>query len=170
MKIVPIDLFLKLMFNIVIDYMNVAFIYSFYLKIREIEKFENLVAILHAKKEYVIHIANLKQVLNHWLVLKKKHRVIKFNQKWKKKKKIFKKNFLSWWIIQFSKRTMKNIRRNTDVKLKLQTEATWSYLISEPNYHTEKSFSKDLLAIEKNIKQMLMSKPVYLGLSILECK
>ena len=81
MKIVPIDLFLKLMFNIVIDYMNVAFIYSFYLKIREIEKFENLVAILHAKKEYVIHITNLKQVLNHWLLLKKKHRVIKFNQK-----------------------------------------------------------------------------------------
>ena len=81
MKIVPIDFFLKLMFNIVIDYMYVAFIYSFCLKIREIEKFENLLAILHAKKEYVIHITSLKQVLNHWLVLKKKHRVIKFNQK-----------------------------------------------------------------------------------------
>ena len=69
--------------------MNVAFIYSFYLKIREIEKFENLVAILHAKKEYVIHIANLKQVLNHWLVFKKKNRVIKLNKKLKKKKKDF---------------------------------------------------------------------------------
>ena len=30
--------------------------------------------------EYVIHIRNLKQALNHGLVLKKVHKVIKFNQ------------------------------------------------------------------------------------------
>ena len=30
--------------------------------------------------EYVIHIGNFKQALNHGLVLKKIHRVIKFNQ------------------------------------------------------------------------------------------
>ena len=35
---------------------------------------------LHDKTEYVIHIRNLKQALNHGLVLKKVHRVIKFNQ------------------------------------------------------------------------------------------
>ena len=44
-------------------------------------KFEKLLANLHDKKEYVIHIRNLKQELNHGLVLKKEHRVIKFNQK-----------------------------------------------------------------------------------------
>ena len=36
---------------------------------------------LHDKKEYVIHIRNLKQALNHVLVLKKVHGVMKFNQK-----------------------------------------------------------------------------------------
>ena len=36
---------------------------------------------LHDKKEYVIHIKNLKHELNCGLVLKKVHRVIKFNQK-----------------------------------------------------------------------------------------
>ena len=46
----------------------------------EIEKLEKLVANLHDKTEYVIHIRNLKQALNHGLVLKKLHRVIKFNQ------------------------------------------------------------------------------------------
>ena len=46
----------------------------------KIEKFEKLVANLHVKTEYVIHIRNLKQALNHGLVLKKVHRVIKFNQ------------------------------------------------------------------------------------------
>ena len=45
-----------------------------------IEKVEKLVANLNAKKEYVIHIRNLRQALNHGLVLKKVHRVIKFDQ------------------------------------------------------------------------------------------
>ena len=46
----------------------------------EIEKVQNLVSSLHDKKEYVLHIRNLKQALNHGLVLKKVHRVILFNQ------------------------------------------------------------------------------------------
>ena len=45
----------------------------------KIEKVEKLVANLHDKTEYVIHIRNLKLALNHGLVLKKAHRVIKFN-------------------------------------------------------------------------------------------
>ena len=45
------------------------------------KKNEKFVANLYNNKEYVIHIRNLKQALNHGLVLKKVHRVIKFNQK-----------------------------------------------------------------------------------------
>ena len=43
-------------------------------------KVEKLVAKLHDKTEYVVHIRNLKQALNHRLVFKKVSRVIKFNQ------------------------------------------------------------------------------------------
>ena len=39
-----------------------------------------LVANLHDKSEYIIHIRSLKQALNHGLVLKKVHRMITFNQ------------------------------------------------------------------------------------------
>ena len=46
----------------------------------DIEKVEKLVAKLRDKTEYFIHIINLKQTLNHELVLKKVHRLIKFNQ------------------------------------------------------------------------------------------
>ena len=46
----------------------------------KIEKAEKLAANLHDKKEYVIHIRNLRQALNHGLVLKKVHR-IKLNKK-----------------------------------------------------------------------------------------
>ena len=45
----------------------------------KIENFEKLVSNLHDKTEYIIHIRNLKQALNHGLVLKKVHRVITFN-------------------------------------------------------------------------------------------
>ena len=46
----------------------------------KIEKVERLVANLHDKTEYVIHIKSLKQVLNHGLVLKNVHKMIKFKQ------------------------------------------------------------------------------------------
>ena len=46
----------------------------------KIGKVEKHVANLHDTTEYFIHIRNLKPTLNHGLVLKKVHRVIKFNQ------------------------------------------------------------------------------------------
>ena len=50
-------------------------------KRKKIEKIKKFVAKFHDKTEYVVHIGNLKQALNHRLVLKKLHRRIKFNQK-----------------------------------------------------------------------------------------
>ena len=46
----------------------------------KIEKVERLTANLLNKTEYVIHIRNLKQKLNHGLFLKKVQTVVKFNQ------------------------------------------------------------------------------------------
>ena len=46
-----------------------------------LKRLEKLVVNLHDKKGYVIHIRNLKPALNHELVFRKVHRVIKFNQK-----------------------------------------------------------------------------------------
>ena len=55
-------------------------IYHFYLKDEKLKKNEKLVADLLDQTEYVMHIRNLKQTLNHGLVLKKVYRVIKFRQ------------------------------------------------------------------------------------------
>ena len=44
-------------------------------------KVEKLVTNLHDKIKYVIYIRNLNQALNHGLILKKVHIVIKFNQR-----------------------------------------------------------------------------------------
>ena len=46
----------------------------------KINKCSKLVCTLYDKENYVVHIRALKQALNHGLVLKKEHRVIKFYQ------------------------------------------------------------------------------------------
>ena len=47
----------------------------------DFEKVKKIVTNLHDKIEYAIYIRNLKQALNHLLVLKKVRRVVKLNQK-----------------------------------------------------------------------------------------
>ena len=64
-------------------------------------------------------------------------------------------------------KTMENMRKNRDIKL-VTTERRKNYLVSETNYRTTKLFTENLLAIERKKTQILMNKPVYLGLSILE--
>ena len=125
----------------------------------KIEKVEKLVANLHDKTEYVIHIRNLKQALNHRLVFKKVHRVIKFNQNaWlkpyidmntdlrKKAKNDFEKDFFKLMNNAVFGKTMENVRKHRDIKLAI-TERRRKYLVPGPNYHTTKSFTENLLAI-----------------------
>ena len=64
---------------------------------------------------------------------------------------------------------MENVKKHRDIKL-FTTERTRNYLVPEPNYHTTKFFTKDLLAIEMRKTEILMNKPVCLGLSILELR
>ena len=126
----------------------------------KIEKVEKLVANLHDKIEYVIHIKNLKQALNHRLVLKSVHRDIKFNQNaWlkpyidiktdlrKKAKNDFEKDFVKLMNNAVFGKTMENVRKDSDIKL-VTTEKRRNYLLSEPNYHTTNLFPENLLAIE----------------------
>ena len=64
-------------------------------------------------------------------------------------------------------RTMENERKHRNVKL-VTTKRRRNYLVSETNCHTTKFYAENLLAIEVKKMQILMNKPVYLGLSILE--
>ena len=62
---------------------------------------------------------------------------------------------------------MENVRIHRDIKL-ATIEKRRNYLVSEPNYHTTKFFTENFLAIEMRKTKILMNKPVYLGLSILQ--
>ena len=83
MKKVMKDISLKLISNTQKIYITFTMIYNLpFLPERiKMQKVKKLVANLHDKTEYIIHIRNLKQALKNGLVLKKVQRVIKFNQK-----------------------------------------------------------------------------------------
>ena len=125
---------------------------------------EKLVANLHNKNEYIIHIRNLKEVLNHGLILINVYRAIKLNQKtWlkphivmnvelrQKVKNNFEKDFFKLMENAVFGKTMENIRKHEEIKL-VTPERRKNYLEAEPNYHTTKIFTESLLTIEmKNL-------------------
>ena len=146
----------------------------------KINKCNKLVCNFYDKNNYVVQIRSLKQVLDLGLILKKVYTVVQFNQEaWlkeyidmntelrKKATNDFQKISLSQWIILIFGKTMENVRKQRDIKL-VTTDKRRNQLVSEPNYHTSKWFSDNLLAIEMKETKVKMNKPVYLGLSILE--
>ena len=147
---------------------------------QKIEKVVKLACDTNDKEKYVIHIATLKQALNHGLVLKEVHRVIQFKQKaWTKKdidkntklrkkanNEFEKKNFKLMNNSVLGK-TMENVRKHSDIK-SVTTEEQRSKLVSEPNYHTTKHFTENLLGIEIKRTKVTMKKPLYLGMTILD--
>ena len=121
------------------------------MKIRKVEK---LVTNLHDKAEYVIYIGNLKQALNHGLISKNVHGVIKFHQKaWlkpyfdmntkltQKAKNNVEKDFFKLMNNAVFRKTMENVRKHRNMKL-ATTERTGNYLASEPNYNTTNFLQK----------------------------
>ena len=64
-------------------------------------------------------------------------------------------------------KTMENVRKHRDIKL-VTTKRRRNYLVLEPNCHKIKFFTEHLLVIEMKKTEILMNKPIYLGLSVLD--
>ena len=146
----------------------------------KLEKVKKLVANLQDKTQYAVHVIKLKQTLSHGFIFKKVPRVIKFNKKaWlkryidintklrQKSKNNFEKDLFKLMSNAVFEKAMENLRKHRDNKL-ITIERSKNYLVSEPNSHTTKFFTENLLAIEMTQTQTLMNKPVYLGVSILD--
>ena len=79
----------------------------------------------------------------------------------------FEKDFFKLMNNSVFGKTMENVRKHRDIKL-VATDEKRNKLVSEPNYHTTKRFSENLLAIEMKKTKVKMNKPIYLGISILD--
>ena len=147
---------------------------------KKVNKVEKLICDIEDKKKYVIHIRALKQALNHGLKLKKVHRAIKFKQKaWlkpyikrntdlrKKTQNGFEKDsFKLMNNFNFGEK-MENVRDHRDIKL-VTSDKRRKRLVSKSNYLSHKNFSEHLMAIEMKKRKLKMTKPRYLGMSILD--
>ena len=85
----------------------------------------------------------------------------------KKAQKEFAKNFFKLMNSFVFGKTMENMRNHRDIKL-VTSYKRRKRLVSEPNYHSHKKLSEHLMAIEMKRTRVKMTKPLYLGMSILD--
>ena len=85
----------------------------------------------------------------------------------KKTKNEFEKNFFKPMNNSILGKTMENVRNHRNIKL-VTSDKRRKRLVSEPNYHSHKKFSDHLMAIEMKKTRVKMTKPLYLGMSILD--
>ena len=85
----------------------------------------------------------------------------------KEAKSEFEKDFFKLMNIAVFEKRMEKVRKDGDIKL-VKTDKRRNQLVSEPNYHTTKYFSENVLAIETKEANVKMNKSVYLGMSILD--
>ena len=79
----------------------------------------------------------------------------------------FGKRFFKLMNNSFFGKTMDNVRNHRDIKL-VTSEKRRSIYASEPNYHSIKYISEDLLIVEMRKVEVKMNKPIYLGQAILD--
>ena len=85
----------------------------------------------------------------------------------KEAKNEFEKDFFKLMNNSVFGKTMENVRNHRDIKL-VTSDKRRKRLVSEPNYHSHKKFSEHLMAIEMKKTRVKMTKPLYLGMSILD--
>ena len=79
----------------------------------------------------------------------------------------FEKDFFKLMNNSVFGKAIENVKKYRDIKL-VKTNKRRNQLVFEPNYHTAKWFSEDLLATEMKKTKVKMNKPIYLGLSTLD--
>ena len=77
----------------------------------------------------------------------------------RKAKNDFERNFLKLIDNAVFEKTMEDLRKYRDIKLSQQKEK--NYLVSEPNYHTAKSFTQNLSAIVMKKEEIHKNKSVH---------
>ena len=146
----------------------------------EINGVEKLVPNLRDKKNYVIHIQVLNQVLQHGLRLDSIHRVIEFNQSpWLKTyidfdtqlrmaaTNDFGKDFFKLMKNSVFGKTMENIKKHRSIKL-LTAEEKYLHMVMRPNFKSGVLFGENLMGCKMGKIKVVMNKPVYLGQAILD--
>ena len=129
---------------------------------------KKLLLTLPDKNNYVVHNRNLQFYLQQGMKLKRVHRVLEFDPEcWmepyirmntefrKKAKSDFEKNFYKLMNNSVFGKTMENLRNRVDIKIVRSNE-------------TDKIRSNDLAGVDMRKTKLVLNKPVYTGMTILD--
>ena len=129
-----------------------------------------LIPNLNNKTKYVLYYRILQLYLSVGMKLIKIHRILKFKQSdWVKKYIDFEKDFFKLIINSVYGKTMKNLRERINVRLVNNVKDFLEYT-SRPAFVTHKLFDKDFPAIHEIKSVLVLSKPSYVGFTVLELR
>ena len=147
------------------------------IKIGQVEK---LIPNLRDKEKYVLHYRNLQLYLSLGPKLKKNHRALEFSQsnwlaefilfytqKIAKAKNAFEKDFFKLANNAVFGKTMENKRKRCNIQLVTDPEKMLR-LASRRTYVSHKIFHENLVAVHYRQPKLVMDKPSYLGMCILD--
>ena len=77
----------------------------------------------------------------------------------KEVKNYFEKDFFKLMNNAVFGKTMENIRKHRDIKI-VTSDKRRSILVLEPNYHTSKHISEDLIIMEMKKEEAIMNRPI----------
>ena len=143
---------------------------------------KKLLLTLEDKNDYVVHYENLKFYLKQGMKLKRVKRVLEFEQEcWmepyirmntefrKQAKNDFEKNFYKLMNNSVFGKTMENLRNRVDIKIVRSNEKDKiRKLVASPLYSRHAIFTNDLVGIDMRKSRLLLNKPVYTGMTILD--
>ena len=143
---------------------------------------EKLVPNLYNKNSYVLHYRNLQLYLSLGMKLTKVRRALIFLQsRWmepyirlntelrKKTTSGFEKDLFKLMNNSVFGKTMENLRKRVDVKLvRADEDDRLRRLIASPSYARANIFDNDLAAIQMHKSRLLLNRPVYVGMSVLD--
>ena len=143
---------------------------------------EKLVLTLEDKEKYVVHYKNLQLYLRQRMRLKKVHRVIEFDQEpWmepyimmntefrKQAKSDFETDFYKLMKNSVFGKTMENLRNRVEVKIVRYWETgKIRKLLSSPSFDRFIIFGNGMAGIHMRKTKLVLNKPVYTGMTILE--
>ena len=143
---------------------------------------EKLLLTLEDKEKYVVHYRNLQFYLRQGMRLKNVHRVIEFDQEpWmepyirmntefrKQARSDFETDFYKLMNNSVFGKTMENLRNRVDVKMVRAWETDKiRKLTSSPSYAKYEVFGNDMAGIHMHKTKLVLNKPVYTGMTILE--
>ena len=146
------------------------------------DRTQKLLLTLRDKTKYVLHYRNLQLYLGLGMKLKRVHNVLAFDQKdWmksyislntelrKQATSDFEKNFFKLMNNSVFGKTMENLRNRTVVKLVRAGEvAKLRKLLSSPLFARAAVFGESLAGIQMHKDRILMNRPVYTGMCILD--